>query len=131
MLRLRSRCRSGIGHLIRRLSVSLNRAASIGPYDPPARRYKRFGHGSIISWPTGNMYGERWISIGDDTMIATQVTLSAGMLPGQQMMTKSFHVQYLLCEQLYENQIMLNLLHLSVQPYVLDLCRLQLQKNYL
>ncbi|HJM20978.1 MAG: sugar acetyltransferase [Actinobacteria bacterium] len=87
MLRLRSRCRSGIGHLIRRLSVSLNRAASIGPYDPPARRYKRFGHGSIISWPTGNMYGERWISIGDDTMIATQVTLSAGMLPGQQMMT--------------------------------------------
>jgi acetyltransferase-like isoleucine patch superfamily enzyme len=33
------------------------------------------------------MYGERWISIGDDTMIAGQVTLSAGMMPGQQMMT--------------------------------------------
>ena len=87
MLRLRSRCRSTVGRVIRRLSGSLNRAASIGPYDPPARRYKRFGQGSIINWPTGNMYGERWISIGDNTMIAGQVTLSAGMMPGQQMMT--------------------------------------------
>jgi acetyltransferase-like isoleucine patch superfamily enzyme len=87
MLRLRSRCRSTVGSVVRGLSRSLNRAASIGPYDPPARRYKRFGQGSIINWPTGNMYGERWISIGDDTMIAGQVTLSAGMMPGQQMMT--------------------------------------------
>jgi len=87
MLRLRSRCRSTIGRMFRSLSASLNRASSIGPYDPPARRYKRFGQGSIINWPTGNMYGERWISIGDDTMIATHVTLSAGMVPGQQMMT--------------------------------------------
>lgn len=87
MLRLRSRCRSTVGRVVRSLSRSLNRAASIGPYDPPARRYKRFGQGSIINWPTGNMYGERWISIGDDTMIAGQVTLSAGMMPGQQMMT--------------------------------------------
>jgi len=87
MLRLRSRCRSTVGRVVRSLSRSLNRAASIGPYDPPARRYKRFGRGSIINWPTGNMYGERWISIGDDTMIAGQVTLSAGMMPGQQMMT--------------------------------------------
>ena len=87
MLRLRSRCRSTVGRVVRSLSRSLNRAASIGPYDPPARRYKRFGQGSIINWPTGNMYGERWISIGDDTMIAGQVTLSAGMMPGQEMMT--------------------------------------------
>ena len=87
MLRLRSRCRSTVGRVVRSLSRSLNRAASIGPYDPPARRYKRFGKGSIINWPTGNMYGERWISIGDDTMIAGQVTLSAGMMPGQEMMT--------------------------------------------
>ena len=87
MLRLRSRCRSTVGRVVRSLSRSLTRAASIGPYDPPARRYKRFGKGSIINWPTGNMYGERWISIGDDTMIAGQVTLSAGMMPGQQMMT--------------------------------------------
>lgn len=65
----------------------LNRTASIGPNDHAARFYKRFGRGSIINWPTGNMYGERWISIGEDTMIAADVTLSAGMVPNQEMMT--------------------------------------------
>ncbi|MDP6863099.1 MAG: acyltransferase [Acidimicrobiales bacterium] len=65
----------------------LNRTASIGPNDHAARLYKRFGRGSIINWPTGNMYGERWISIGEDTMIAADVTLSAGMVPNQEMMT--------------------------------------------
>tara|TARA_Y100001970_G_scaffold293860_1_gene443943 strand:+ start:11447 stop:11923 length:477 start_codon:yes stop_codon:yes gene_type:complete len=33
------------------------------------------------------MYGERWISIGEDTMIAADVTLSAGMVPNQEMLT--------------------------------------------
>ena len=65
----------------------LNRTASIGPNDHAARFYKHFGRGSIINWPTGNMYGERWISIGEDTMIAADVTLSAGMVPNQEMMT--------------------------------------------
>ena len=65
----------------------LNRTASIGPNDHAARFYKQFGRGSIINWPIGNMYGERWISIGEDTMIAADVTLSAGMVPNQEMMT--------------------------------------------
>ena len=87
MLRLRSRCRSAVGRTIRGVSRMLNRTASIGPNDHAARFYKHFGRGSIINWPTGNMYGERWISIGEDTMIAADVTLSAGMLPNQEMMT--------------------------------------------
>ena len=87
MLRLRSRCRSAVGRTIRGVSKMLNRTASIGPNDHTARFYKHFGRGSIINWPTGNMYGERWISIGEDTMIAADVTLSAGMVPNQEMMT--------------------------------------------
>ena len=87
MLRLRSRCRSAVGITIRGVSKMLNRTASIGPNDHAARFYKHFGRGSIINWPTGNMYGERWISIGEDTMIAADVTLSAGMVPNQEMMT--------------------------------------------
>lgn len=87
MLRFRSRCRSVAGATIRSVSRFLNRTASIGPNDYAARPYKYFGRGSIISWPTGNMYGERWISIGEDTMIASDVTLSAGMVPGQEMLT--------------------------------------------
>ena len=87
MLRLRSRCRSAVGRTIRGVSRMLNRTASIGPNDHAARFYKHFGRGSIINWPTGNMYGERWISIGEDTMIAADVTLSAGMVPNQEMMS--------------------------------------------
>ena len=87
MFGLRSRCRSVVGRLIRAVSRRVNSAASIGPNDHGARPYKQFGNGSIISWPTGNMYGERWISIGENTMIASHVTLSAGMVPDQQMMT--------------------------------------------
>ena len=87
MLRLRSRCRSAVGRTLRGVSKMLNRTASIGPNDHAARFYKHFVRGSIINWPTGNMYGERWISIGEDTMIAADVTLSAGMVPNQEMMT--------------------------------------------
>src|SRR5260370_17251097 len=52
--------------------------------DPPAgRRFAAFGAGSTISFPAGSVYGEKWIEIGAGTMIASQVTLCAGMLPGQ------------------------------------------------
>ena len=87
MFRFRLQFRAMVGTLIRAVSAKLNRVAAIGPNDPPAQAYKNFGIGSIINWPTGNMYGERWISIGCDTMISAHVTLSAGMVPDQQMLT--------------------------------------------
>ena len=87
MVRLRLQFRARGGTIIRAVSAKLNRVAAIGPNDPPAQAYKNFGIGSIINWPTGNMYGERWISIGCDTMISAHVTLSAGMVPDQQMLT--------------------------------------------
>ena len=87
MFRLRLQFRAMVGTIIRAVSAKLNRVAAIGPNDPPAQAYKNFGIGSIINWPTGNMYGERWISIGCDTMISAHVTLSAGMGPDQQMLT--------------------------------------------
>ena len=87
MFRLRLQFRAMVGTIIRAVSAKLNRVAAIGPNAPPAQAYKNFGIGSIINWPTGNMYGERWISIGCDTMISAHVTLSAGMVPDQQMLT--------------------------------------------
>ena len=87
MFRFRLQFRAMVGTIIRAVSARLNRVAAIGPNDPPAQAYKNFGIGSIINWPTGNMYGERWISIGCDTMISAHVTLSAGMVPDQQMLT--------------------------------------------
>ena len=87
MFRFRLQFRAMVGTIIRAVSAKLNRVAAIGPNDPPAQAYKNFGIGSIINWPTGNMYGERWISIGCDTMISAHVTLSAGVVPDQHMLT--------------------------------------------
>jgi serine acetyltransferase len=41
--------------------------------------------GSAIGFPTGSLYGEKWIEIGLGTMIGAQVSLSAGMVPGQDL----------------------------------------------
>ncbi len=60
-------------------------AGAITPDTPAGRRFARFGAGSIIAFPTGALYGEQWIEIGADTMIAAQVSLSAGMMPGHQL----------------------------------------------
>lgn len=49
------------------------------------QRFAAFGPCSLIAFPPGTIYGERWISLGDKTMIGEQVTLSAGMMPGHDL----------------------------------------------
>lgn len=49
------------------------------------RRFAAFGECSQISFPTGTIYGERWIEIGSATVIAEQVSICAGMLPGHDL----------------------------------------------
>ncbi|HEC08426.1 MAG TPA: acyltransferase [Acidimicrobiales bacterium] len=55
--------------------------------DRRARRFGHFGVGSIVGFPTGVVYGERYIHIGSRTLLADHVTLTAGMIPGQAMVT--------------------------------------------
>ncbi|MCH2411683.1 MAG: acyltransferase [Acidimicrobiales bacterium] len=76
-----------LGGMVRRATELEHRLAAIGPDDRPARRFGSFGSGTCISWPTGYVFGERWIHIGEDTLIGSHVTLSAGMVPEQQMVT--------------------------------------------
>jgi serine acetyltransferase len=45
------------------------------------RRFRRFGTGTSMAFPAGTVFGEKWIEIGEDTIIARDVTLSAGMVP--------------------------------------------------
>jgi acetyltransferase-like isoleucine patch superfamily enzyme len=52
---------------------------------PAARAFAAFGPGSLIAFPTGALYGQQWIHVGAATMIGTHVTLSAGMVPGQDL----------------------------------------------
>ena len=60
---------------------------AIGPDDRRGRRFGAFGKGSIIAFPTGAIYNERWIRIGSRTMIGPHVSLTAGMAPGQEMVS--------------------------------------------
>ena len=49
------------------------------------RKFAAFGPGSMISFPSGAIFGERWIEVGDLTMIGEQVSVSAGMMPGHDL----------------------------------------------
>jgi acetyltransferase-like isoleucine patch superfamily enzyme len=39
----------------------------------------------MIAFPGGSVYGERWIVLGEDTLVGMHVTMSAGMVPGQDL----------------------------------------------
>jgi acetyltransferase-like isoleucine patch superfamily enzyme len=75
------------GAAIRRLWTRIGRWAAIGPDSRAARSFGRFGRGSIICFPANTIFNERYIHIGEGTMIAPGVTLSAGMVPGQQCLS--------------------------------------------
>ncbi|MFM8793330.1 MAG: DapH/DapD/GlmU-related protein [Acidimicrobiales bacterium] len=66
-----------------RATDALNRWAAIGPDDDRGARFGSFGAGSIIMWPPTTIFNERFIHIGEGTMIGPGVALSAGMVPGQ------------------------------------------------
>ncbi|MEZ5216731.1 MAG: acyltransferase [Ilumatobacteraceae bacterium] len=75
-----------IGEQVRRTYEWMGRKAAIGPDDVRGRRFGAFGSGSIICFPANTIYNERYIRIGADTMFGPGITLSAGMVPGQQML---------------------------------------------
>ena len=72
------------GHGVRQLWAWVCRVGAIGPRDRAGRKFGRFGDGSIICFPHNTIFNERYIHIGEGTMIGPQVTLSAGMVPGQE-----------------------------------------------
>jgi serine acetyltransferase len=63
-----------------------NRGA-VGPGDVLADRFGAFGEGSCLAFPPGAIFGEHWIRIGRDTLVGPYVSISAGMVPGQRMVT--------------------------------------------
>lgn len=60
---------------------------AIGPDGRRGRRFGAFGDRSVLAFPQGAVYNERYVSIGQSTMIGPYVSLAAGMAPGQQMPT--------------------------------------------
>lgn len=49
---------------------------------PGRLRFGRIGAGTRLAFPQGTVFGEPWIVLGEHCVIAEQVTLTAGMMPG-------------------------------------------------
>ncbi len=72
-------------HVVHRLWQAAQQAGMITADTPAGRAFAAFGPGSLIGFPAGALFGQKWIEIGAGTMIGSHVSLSAGMVPGQEL----------------------------------------------
>ena len=81
-----------LGQLVGRVFVELDRLlsfwASTSAQDSRGKKFASFGNRSLIMWKPTTIFNEQYISIGDDTLIGPGVALSAGMVPGQECISK-------------------------------------------
>ncbi|MEL6985493.1 MAG: acyltransferase [Actinomycetota bacterium] len=75
------------GDLALQLWNRVERAALIHSDSRRAARFAAFGARSAICFPPAALYGEHAIRIGDDVLIGPYVGLSAGMVPGQDLIS--------------------------------------------
>ena len=61
------------------------RAGVVTAGTPAGRAFRRFGDGAVMAFPAGSVFGEHWITVGDGTLIGALVTMSAGLVPGQDL----------------------------------------------
>ncbi len=73
--------------LVHRAWDEIQELGAIGPTSRRGRRFGAFGDGSAICFPPTALVNERYIRIGAGTVIGPHVTLSAGMVPGQECVT--------------------------------------------
>ena len=71
--------------VVHRAWQGVQNAGVVTAETPAGRKFAAFGNGSMIAFPGGSVYGERWIELGEDTLVGVHVTMSAGMLPGQDL----------------------------------------------
>jgi acetyltransferase-like isoleucine patch superfamily enzyme len=80
-----------IGSVVARLYVRfsdwISFHASISPTNKWGKSFESFGRGSLIMWRPLTIFNEEYIRIGEDTLIGPGVSLSAGMVPGQECIT--------------------------------------------
>ena len=60
----------------------MRRAATVSADRPGPYGFRRIGEGTRLAYPQGTIFGERWIELGSCCVIAEQVTLTVGMMPG-------------------------------------------------
>lgn len=57
-------------------------AGAVTAERPGRTRFRRIGPGTRLAFPQGTVFGEPWIELGDHCVVAEQVTLTAGLVPG-------------------------------------------------
>lgn len=85
--RLRARGKWLGGEAVHGLWETAVELGAIGPASRRGRAFGAFGEGSVICFPPNTLMNVRYVHIGAGTMIGPGVTLSAGMVPGQQCIT--------------------------------------------
>jgi carbonic anhydrase/acetyltransferase-like protein (isoleucine patch superfamily) len=78
---------SGLDDTVRRLVGDLLQSAwdravdwgTIRPSSARARRFRGFGASSAICFPVGALFGERYIRVGEGTVVGAYTSLSAGL----------------------------------------------------
>lgn len=81
------RWRLAVGDLIGAAWRGAEDLAEIRHGSRRARRFGRFGEGSVVRFPPAALVNEHYVHIGSGTLIGPGITLSAGMVPGQTMMS--------------------------------------------
>ena len=79
--------RNILGDLVANLWQIFKFKAAISPDSKRANEFGKFGVGSIILFPFTTIFNEKYIQIGENTMIGEHVALSAGMISGQECLT--------------------------------------------
>ncbi len=75
------------GELVQRAWEQTVELGAIGPHSRRGRRFGAFGDGSVICFPPTALVNESYIRIGAHTVLGPNISLSAGMVPGQSMVT--------------------------------------------
>jgi acetyltransferase-like isoleucine patch superfamily enzyme len=83
---LRLQFRRFLGSQVRRWRRYLNEVAIVGPNDAYANEFYYFGKHAALMAPQGVIYNERYLSIGDETLIGPNVCLTAGINGDQEML---------------------------------------------
>ena len=76
-----------LGRIVRWITALSREVGMVGPEDRLARGFGFFGEGSVLLYPQGVIYNERYLRIGSETLVGPGVCLTAGMGPGQKMLT--------------------------------------------
>jgi serine acetyltransferase len=85
--RARHQWHRSLGRIVRAVHRLSADVGIVGKEDDIARRFGSFGSSSALLFPQGVIYNEKYIQIGKGTLVGPGVCLTAGMGPGQTMLT--------------------------------------------